>query len=275
MRGYEAYMSHSIAAGGRVWFFAGSSPVFSPVFSGLQPAHRGLQLIMMAGGYGSFPSGIPADMPGFRRGNHQQTLAPTAEVMYSLRWGVPSHNHQQHQRRTMELSIKKPSKKTRVGMAIDAMTTVDAMKGQYRATRDRTEKEEWIREALEDPQLWTWAGQAEAVPFTFVQGGQGGAGIGIMRTTGNGETLRYVFGPTPMSDVELARTVGYSLRHMGWPAGSRKAAGLVHDTDFLMLTIAALHTHSPARAKELWQLFRELKLNISVPDGGWDPETWA
>ena len=155
-------------------------------------------------------------------------------------------------------------------MAADAMTTVDAIHGTYRTANDRDTKQAWLRQAADDPLTRTWAGQTEAPSITFTTTGRGTCRIGRLRGT-----IQLQFGPRPMTDTTLALTFGHVMRILGWPAGSRKASGLVHDADMLMLATAALRTHDPARAKEFWQLLKELKLPTSTPTTGWDPEGWA
>lgn len=169
----------------------------------------------------------------------------------------------------MELQTVKPSKQTRINMALRAMTTVDATVGKYRATSSPNEKMAWMRETWNNPQVHTWCGQYDAPNINYKDG------TGTYRFGRQDGDLTYWFGRQPMTDTDLASAFAYSARYAGWPHGSRPASGLVHDPAMAMLSIIALWVHSPARAKELHDLYQVLNINIQTPVGGWDPTTWV
>jgi len=168
----------------------------------------------------------------------------------------------------MELQATKPSKQTRVNMALRAVTTVDAMKGEHRSTSSPNEKMTWMRETWNNPQIHDWCGEVAEPHINYKDG------IGTYRFGKHDGNLTYWFGRQPMTDCDLASAFAYSARYIGWPHGSRSASGLVHDPQMTMLTVAALWVHSPSRAKELHHMYGQLKINVATPAGGWDPGTW-
>jgi len=156
-------------------------------------------------------------------------------------------------------------------MALQGVTTVDAMRGAYRSTTSLDEKMTWMQLVWSDPQVKAWCGETDTPDITYVPG----TGMYRYGKSREGGDLTFWFGRQPMTDCDLAEAFGYGARRIGWPNGSRAASGPVHDPQMLMLTVMALWVHSPARAKELHHMYRELGLNVAVPAGGWDPSAWV
>ena len=170
----------------------------------------------------------------------------------------------------MELQVAKPTKQQKIHMALRAMSTVDAIQGKYRSTSDPLVKQAWLSETWRNPQVHTWCGHLDAPDVTFVDG-NGTYRFGKAR----GAELTYWLGRQPMTEADLASAFAYGARYAGWPYGSRVASGTVHDPAMTMLAVIALWVHSPARAKELHDMFGALKINVATPVGGWDPTTWT
>ena len=172
----------------------------------------------------------------------------------------------------MELPPYKPGKQERIRAALHAVEALDSVNKNCRATSDRYQKQEWLQQAYTHPQVADWAGPLHIpdIEYKFHPGGTW--------RIANGETagqVVYHLGPRAMTDVQLALGFAYGARMAGWPTGSRLASGLVHDPSMLMLLVAGLFAHSPARAKEVHDLLTAMGLNIGAPAGSWDPGRWA
>jgi hypothetical protein len=178
----------------------------------------------------------------------------------------------------MQLDPVSPSRQERYFLVCDAMRAVDAIDHRSRGTTDMDQRVAWMMEVWQNSQIATWLWDDASHDWPALRFGTRASGLFDVDATDVPHAPRVMvrYGPRVTDDLTLALSFATAARTTGMFKKASPTRGSAYDSITVTLTTMALHVHSPARAKEFWDLAWVIGLpGRPAPHGVWKPKKWA